>query len=90
MERDRAAWSRRGSLEKTGSEGAEDFPVPQGGETHAPTASGIPEGWEPIAPGRAKHAPGERARCHESAPRQGVRRSAILQPLPGLIRVFSA
>jgi hypothetical protein len=32
---------------------------------------GIPEGWERIAPGRAKHAPGDRRVVMDSAPRQG-------------------
>ena len=34
---------------------------------------GIPEGWEPIAPGRAKHAPGEGRVVMESALQRGAK-----------------
>ncbi len=43
-------------------------------------ASFIPEGWEPIAPGRAKHAPGDNAHDYEHAPRQGCEGSRSFNP----------
>ena len=49
--------------------------------TRAPSlASFIPEGWEPIAPGRAKHAPGDNAHHDEHAPRQGCEGSRSFNP----------
>jgi hypothetical protein len=42
----------------------------------------IPEGCEPIAPGRAKHAPGEWRVDLEYAPWRGAK-LGVLQPLPG-------
>ena len=72
---------------------------PGGMETHElhPTralslASFIPEGWEPIAPGRAKHAPGDNADDYEHAPRQGCggsrsfNPSGVVHPFPTLTR----
>jgi hypothetical protein len=59
--------------------------------THPPRdtslASVIPEGWEPIAPGRAKHAPGEKARHDEHAPRQGCEGSRSFNP-SGVVHPF--
>ena len=42
--------------------------------------AGIPEGWEPIAPGRAKHAPGERRVVIESAPQRGAKAARASTP----------
>jgi hypothetical protein len=54
---------------------------PRTHHAHAPSlASFIPEGWEPIAPGRAKHAPGDNAHHCEHAPRQGCEGSRSFNP----------
>jgi hypothetical protein len=45
--------------------------------------AGIPEGWERIAPGRAKHAPGERRVMMDSAPRQGCEGCGFFNPCRG-------
>jgi len=51
------------------------------GESATPPGLGIPKGWERVAPGRAKHAPGERGVRKGDAPRQGCEGMGRLQPL---------